>query len=126
LFSVLQAVVVQGHEPLTISMLAAAQPQEQKQMLGERLFPLIQVMHHKMAGKITGMLLEIDNAWLLYMLQNPEALKAQVEEAVAMLEAHKAKVTPGAAPSVATNAPASSDAGTAATAAPATAVAAKE
>ena len=32
-----------GQEPLTSSMLAAANPQEQKQMLGERLFPLIQV-----------------------------------------------------------------------------------
>ena len=30
-------------EPLTTGMLAAAPIQEQKQMLGERLFPLIQV-----------------------------------------------------------------------------------
>merc|ERR1712020_783440 len=34
------AVLIQGQEPLTASMLAAAPPQEQKQMLGERLFPL--------------------------------------------------------------------------------------
>merc|ERR1711894_224030 len=32
------AVLIQGQEPLTASMLAAAPPQEQKQMLGERLF----------------------------------------------------------------------------------------
>merc|ERR1719318_2388334 len=57
-----QAVLVQGQEPLTASMLAAAPPQEQKQMLGERLFPLIQRMYPDLAGKITGMLLEIDNA----------------------------------------------------------------
>merc|ERR1719308_298929 len=31
-------------------------PQEQKQMLGERLFPLIQRMFPDLAGKITGML----------------------------------------------------------------------
>ena len=30
-------------EPLTTAMLAAAPMQEQKQMLGERIFPLIQV-----------------------------------------------------------------------------------
>jgi polyadenylate-binding protein len=30
-------------EQLTASMLAGAQPQEQKQMLGERLYPNIQV-----------------------------------------------------------------------------------
>lgn len=33
------AVLIQGQEPLTPSMLAAAPPQEQKQMLGERIFP---------------------------------------------------------------------------------------
>ena len=32
-----QAVHVQGQEPLTATMLAAAQPQEQKQMLGKFL-----------------------------------------------------------------------------------------
>ena len=38
-----QAVHIQGQEPLTSSMLAQVPPQEQKQMLGERLYPLIQV-----------------------------------------------------------------------------------
>ncbi|NXR19460.1 PABP4 protein, partial [Cinclus mexicanus] len=111
------AVHVQGQEPLTASMLAAAPPQEQKQMLGERLFPLIQAMHPSLAGKITGMLLEIDNSELLHMLESPESLRSkvsccvpsslwggplsrekirldlcsQVEEAVAVLQAHQAK-----------------------------------
>lgn len=86
-----QAVLVQGQEPLTASMLAAAPPQEQKQMLGERLFPLIQSMYPDLAGKITGMLLEIDNSELLHMLESRESLKAKVEEAVAVLQAHQAK-----------------------------------
>ncbi|KAF3707396.1 Polyadenylate-binding protein 1 [Channa argus] len=91
--SVQPAVHVQGQEPLTASMLAAAPPQEQKQMLGERLFPLIQNMHPSLAGKITGMLLEIDNSELLHMLESPESLrsKASVDEAVAVLQAHQAK-----------------------------------
>uniref|UniRef100_A0A8C6SC98 Polyadenylate-binding protein n=1 Tax=Neogobius melanostomus TaxID=47308 RepID=A0A8C6SC98_9GOBI len=72
------AVHVQGQEPLTASMLAAAPPQEQKQMLGERLFPLIQNMHPTLAGKITGMLLEIDNSELLHMLESPESLRSKV------------------------------------------------
>jgi hypothetical protein len=59
-------------------MLAAAPPQEQKQMLGERLFPLIQRMYPDLAGKITGMLLEIDNSELLHMLEHHESLKAKV------------------------------------------------
>ncbi|CAH0562706.1 unnamed protein product [Brassicogethes aeneus] len=86
-----QAVHIQGQEPLTSSMLASAPPQEQKQMLGERLFPLIQRMYSDLAGKITGMLLEIDNTELLHMLEHNESLKAKVEEAVAVLQAHQAK-----------------------------------
>lgn len=86
-----QALVVPGQEPLTATMLAAAPLQEQKQMLGERLFPLIQRMHPDLAGKITGMLLEIDNSELLHMLESTESLKAKVEEAVAVLQAHQAK-----------------------------------
>lgn len=73
-----QAVVVPGQEPLTAAMLAAAPPSEQKQMLGERLFPLIASMHSDLAGKITGMLLEIDNTELLHMLESQESLKAKV------------------------------------------------
>jgi len=86
------AVVVPGQEPLTASMLAAALPQEQKQMLGERLYPLIESTHPDLASKITGMLLEIDNSELLHMLESGESLKAKVEEAVAVLQAHQVKV----------------------------------
>ncbi len=86
-----QAINVPGQEPLTTGMLAAAQPQEQKQMLGERLYPLIHSMHPEWAGKITGMLLEIDNAELLHMLDSRESLKAKVDEAVIVLQAHQAK-----------------------------------
>merc|ERR1712198_315285 len=86
-----QALHVPGQEPLTAAMLASAQPQEQKQMLGERLFSIISETHKDLAGKITGMLLEIDNTELLHMLENQQALKAKMEEAVAVLQAHQAK-----------------------------------
>merc|ERR1711894_174605 len=85
------AVLIQGQEPLTATMLAAAPPQEQKQMLGERLFPLIQGMYPDLAGKITGMLLEIDNSELVHMLEDPQSLKGKVDEAVAVLQAHQSK-----------------------------------
>ena len=88
-----QAVQIPGQEPLTATMLAAAPPQEQKQMLGERLFPLIQRMYPDLAGKITGMLLEIDNAELLHMLEDGNSLKSKVEEAVAVLQAHQGKAS---------------------------------
>ena len=38
------------------------------------------------------MLLEIDNSELLHMLESQESLKARVEEAVAVLQAHEAKM----------------------------------
>uniref|UniRef100_V5G5Q5 Polyadenylate-binding protein n=1 Tax=Anoplophora glabripennis TaxID=217634 RepID=V5G5Q5_ANOGL len=74
-----QAVHIQGQEPLTASMLAAAPPQEQKQMLGERLFPLIQRMYADLAGKITGMLLEIDNTELLICWNTTNHLKIRLK-----------------------------------------------
>ncbi|GFO13915.1 polyadenylate-binding protein [Plakobranchus ocellatus] len=86
-----QSVVITGEKPLTATMLAAAPPQEQKQLLGERLFPLIQGMYPDLADKIAGMLLEIDNSELLHMLESDESLKMKVEEAVAVLLAHSAK-----------------------------------
>ncbi|KFQ44687.1 Embryonic polyadenylate-binding protein, partial [Nestor notabilis] len=87
------AVHIQGQEPLTASMLAAAPPQEQKQMIGERLYPLIHTMHPTLAGKITGMLLEIDNSELLLLLESPDSLHSKIEEAVAVLQAHQATET---------------------------------
>merc|ERR1712241_1595284 len=59
----------------------------------ERLFPLIQRMYPDLAGKITGMLLEIDNAELLHMLEDSNSLKSKVEEAVAVLQAPQGKAS---------------------------------
>ncbi len=77
-------------EPLTAAALAAATPESQKSMLGERLFPLIFERQGDLAGKITGMLLEIDNSELLHLLESPEALDTRVNEAVEVLRAHTA------------------------------------
>ena len=45
--------------------IAAMPAPQQKQMLGEALYPKIQSQQPELAGKITGMLLEMDNAELL-------------------------------------------------------------
>ncbi|CAF1313259.1 unnamed protein product [Adineta steineri] len=87
------SVVVADQEPLTSAALANATPQEQKQMLGERLFSLMQGMKPDLADKIIGMLLELDNIELLHMLESRESLTAEVEEAIAILQAHQAKQT---------------------------------
>jgi len=86
-----QAVHVPGQAPLTSAMLTSAKPHEQKQMLGERLYPIIHQFYGDLAGKITGMLLEIDNAELLHMLEQRDSLRAKADEAVQVLQAHQAK-----------------------------------
>ncbi|XP_067047301.1 polyadenylate-binding protein 1A-like isoform X2 [Acropora muricata] len=84
-------IYIPGQEPINVRELAAASPQEQNQIIGERLYPLIQSTHPDQAGKITGMLLEIDKAELLHMLESREALAAKTQEAVSVLRAHSVK-----------------------------------
>ena len=48
-----------------LDALTSAPPQQQKQLLGEALYPKIQLIQPKLAGKITGMLLEMDNSELI-------------------------------------------------------------
>merc|ERR1719473_2289256 len=68
------------------STLANAPPGMQKQMLGEKIFPMISRIHPEMAGKITGMMLEMDNSELLMLVESPDQLKAKVDEALRVLE----------------------------------------
>ncbi|KAJ5183326.1 Polyadenylate-binding protein cytoplasmic and nuclear [Penicillium capsulatum] len=79
--------------------LASAPPAQQKQMLGEALYPKIQAQQPELAGKITGMLLEMDNAELLGLLDDDEALHAKVDEAMSVYDEYmKNKGTEGEAP----------------------------
>jgi polyadenylate-binding protein len=57
-------------------------------MLGERLFPLVHQKQPELAGKITGMLLEMDNTELLNLLESPDSLASKVDEAMAVLRQH--------------------------------------
>ena len=75
---------------LTAAMLAAAAPEQQKQMLGERLCPLVQDLQPELAAKITGMLLEMDNSEVLALLDSPDALSSKVDEAIMVLREHNA------------------------------------
>ena len=76
-------------EPLTAAALANASEDQQKNMIGERLYPLIHAAKPELAGKITGMLLEMDNPELLHLLESPDALQAKIQEALQVLEAHQ-------------------------------------
>ena len=67
-----------------------------KQMLGERLYALIQVEQGSLAGKITGMLLQgLDNSELVALIDDQVALQSKIQEALEALEAYQqTKVAP--------------------------------
>ena len=90
-----------------------------KQMIGERLYPLIAQSHPdhlyplivqsyqdpdlaanttgSLAATITGMLLEMDNSELLYLLESPGALESNVNEALEVLSDVEAALMDAAA-----------------------------
>jgi len=57
-----------------------------KHMLGERLYRLVAKTQPTLAGKITGVLLEMDHDELLHLLASPEALTAKTQEALEVLQ----------------------------------------
>ncbi|KAL2820947.1 hypothetical protein BDW59DRAFT_150374 [Aspergillus cavernicola] len=71
---------------MTTQAVASAPPQQQKQMLGEALYPKIQAQQPELAGKITGMLLEMDNTELLGLLEDEDSLRAKVDEALSVYD----------------------------------------
>lgn len=60
-----------GAPGVDMAALQAAPPGQQKQMLGEALYPKIHEMQPELAGKITGMLLEMDNSELINLYVTP-------------------------------------------------------
>jgi len=69
----------------TAAQLNAAPPEQQRIMLGEALYPLVESLERDHAAKITGMLLEMDRAEVLNLLESPEALGSRVQEAMEVL-----------------------------------------
>merc|ERR1712072_523523 len=72
------------------AQLAAVPAEQQKMLLGERLFPLIAETPDvgDQAGKITGMLLDMDTHELLHLIESPDALRSKVVEAINVLAQH--------------------------------------
>ncbi|KAG6819204.1 hypothetical protein H0H93_014377 [Arthromyces matolae] len=84
-----QAQAVPDAPSITAEQLEGVSLMEQKQMLGEVLYMKIADSQPDLAGKITGMLLEMDNMELLNLLDNNEALNDKVSEALNVLNDFK-------------------------------------
>ncbi|AQK44645.1 Polyadenylate-binding protein 2 [Zea mays] len=67
------------------SALANANPEQQRTILGENLYPLVEQLEPNQAAKVTGMLLEMDQTEVLHLLESPDALKSKVAEAMDVL-----------------------------------------
>nr|CAD1824935.1 unnamed protein product [Ananas comosus var. bracteatus] len=78
------------------SALANASPDQQRTMLGESLYPLVEQLERDHAAKVTGMLLEMDQTEVLHLLESPEALKLKVAEAMEVLRSVAQQQQPNA------------------------------
>jgi len=77
--------------PLSKESLDLLPTQQQKQLLGERLYALNFRHRPDLAGKLTGMMLELKNEEILNLLQNEEKLKHKIGEAIKVLDKMQAK-----------------------------------
>lgn len=69
--------------------LASMNPNQQKQVLGENLFKQIHPINQELAGKITGMLLEMENSDIVTLLSDRSMLISKVGEAIEVLNQAK-------------------------------------
>ncbi|KAK7391199.1 hypothetical protein VNO78_19611 [Psophocarpus tetragonolobus] len=68
------------------SALASATPENQRMMLGEHLYPLVErLAPNQYTAKVTGMLLEMDQSEVINLIESPEDLKIKVSEAMQVL-----------------------------------------
>ena len=83
---------------ISLTELTAMGPQEQKQLLGERLYMSVMTIDSqlrdmlKLVGKITRILLTMDNPDIIDLLESQDALREKVlQVAIAIFEAPKQK-----------------------------------
>lgn len=74
---------------LTAASLAAHPVGVQKQMIGEKLFLQIKKVQPELAGKLTGMILEMNIAELLMLLESEQRLRQKIDQAMGVLEQQK-------------------------------------
>lgn len=63
-------------------------PVPERDLLGDLVYSRVERLQPVLAGRITGMLLELDSPVLLRILEDEDAFKCRVEDAVQVLKVH--------------------------------------
>jgi polyadenylate-binding protein len=85
-------VVITPNTPLTPTMLSHFPQEEQKRMLGEKLYILIAKNQPTLAGKITGMILDSSPMEDLFtLIEDNVSLASKIDEALEVLREHEEK-----------------------------------
>jgi len=60
--------------------------EKQRNILGERIYPIVEAIQPMQAAEVTGMLLAMDKKRLMRIIASPEALRQQIADAVRVLK----------------------------------------
>lgn len=80
---------------ISVAHIINAPPDQQKQQIGEIIYLRVYEQYPDLAGKITGMLLEMENNELIRLLEDTPSLDSKINEALAVL--HEYAPVPAAA-----------------------------
>ncbi|CAO3630669.1 unnamed protein product [Cunninghamella echinulata] len=78
---------------ITLDSLSSLPLESQKQILGQRIYETIQTKHSEAAGKVTGMLLEMEMEDLIELVNNIDLLEERAQEAVNVLKQHEESIS---------------------------------
>lgn len=78
--------IPQIQETIRASVVAVDNKEDRDTLLGDKLYGIIKHLEPEEAGKLTGMLLEMDDEEIIRLLCNPPSLRQQVVEAKLVLE----------------------------------------
>ncbi|CAO3643520.1 unnamed protein product [Cunninghamella blakesleeana] len=73
---------------ITLDLISSLPIESQKQILGQRIYEAIQTKHSEIAGKVTGMLLEMEIEDLIELVNNIDLLNERAQEAANVLKQH--------------------------------------
>jgi len=77
--------IAEPQAPSLAQQLAQADPDSQRMIIGEALYPLVEALEPQAAAKVTGMLLEMDQSEVLHLIEDKGALSSKVSEAMSVL-----------------------------------------